>query len=242
MKQFSAASERNRQPILDVLLRLLPPNLSLKGRALEIASGTGQHVAHFAQHLPGWQWQPSDLTSDAFDSIAAWCAQTGDPASARNVAAPVLLDVMAASWPSATAPPHQDHDHGKALGKAFGKPFDLIYCANMLHISPWETCAALMQGAARHLSAHGVLVTYGPYLEAEVPTSPGNLAFDRSLRARDPAWGIRGLEEVVAEARLAGLDLKERIGMPANNLLLVFEIVNMGINKFAIQPLPQVNS
>ena len=204
MKQFSPASERNRQPILEVLLRQLPP----QGRALEIASGTGQHVAHFAQHLPGWQWQPSDLTDDGFESIAAWSAEAG----AHNVAPPVLLDVMAASWPSAAAHPQP----------VYGRNFDLIYCANMLHIAPWATCVALMQGAARHLSAHGVLVVYGPYMERDVPTSPGNLAFDRSLRARDPAWGIRALEDVVAQARLAGLELKERIEMPVNNLMLVF--------------------
>ncbi len=228
MKQYSIASERNRQPILNALLRLLPPNLSLKGRALEIASGTGQHVAHFAQHLPGWQWQPSDVTDDAFESIAAWCAEAG----AHNVAPPVLLDVMAASWPSAAA--HRHLAPQLTFDKAFAKAFDLIYCANMLHISLWATCAALMQGAARHLSEHGVLVTYGPYLERDVPTAPGNLAFDQSLRQRNPAWGIRALEDVAAQARLAGLELKERIDMPANNLLLVFKIVNMDVNNLAI--------
>jgi SAM-dependent methyltransferase len=225
VKQFSPASERNRQPILDALLRLLPPTLSRDGRALEIASGTGQHIAHFAQHLPGWQWQPSDATDEAFESITAWCAEAG----VRNVAPPVLLDVMAARWPSATTQaPH-----------SFDNAFDLVYCANMLHISPWATCAALMQGAARHLAVHGLLVTYGPYLARDVPTSPGNLAFDESLRQRNPAWGIRALEDVVDTALLAGLTLKERVEMPANNLLLVFESansrvntnVNMGVNK-----------
>jgi len=203
VKQFSAASERNRQPILDAMLRLLLP----QGRALEIASGTGQHVAHFAQHLPGWQWQPSDMGSEAFESIAAWCAEAG----AGNVAPAVLLDVMAPSWPSTAAHPQP----------AFGKAFDLVYCANMLHISPWAACAALMQGAARCLAPNGMLVTYGPYLERNVPAAPGNLAFDRNLRQRNPAWGIRALDNVVAEARLAGLELKERIEMPANNLMLV---------------------
>jgi SAM-dependent methyltransferase len=216
LKQFSTASERNRQPILDVLLRLLPPNLSLKGRALEIASGTGQHVAHFAQHLPGWQWHPTDLTDEAFESIAAWCAEAG----VRNVAAPVLLDVMVARWLCTTADLHPTFDMKSDL------KFDLIFCANMLHISPWETCAALMQGAARHLSAHGVLVTYGPYQERGVPTSPGNLAFDQNLRQRNPAWGIRALEDVAAQARLAGLEFNERVAMPANNLMLVFKNVN----------------
>ena len=217
VKQFSSASERNRQPILGALQRLLPP----QGRALEIASGTGQHVAHFAQHLPGWHWQPSDLTCEAFESIAAWCAQAG----AHHVAPPVLLDVMADRWPVANAHPQLAQDEFN------GKTFDLVFCANMLHISPWATCAALMQGAARHLAEHGILVTYGPYLEHDVPTSPGNLAFDENLRARNPQWGIRALGDVVAQARLAGLELKERIEMPANNLMLVFKNVNFHINK-----------
>ena len=191
---------------------------------MEIASGTGQHAAHFAQHLPSWQWQPSDLTRDAFDSIAAWSREAG----VQNVAAPVLLDVMATSWPSADATPDT------AFSKDFNLKLDLVFCANMLHISPWPTCAALMRGAARHLTAHGVLVTYGPYLERDVPTSPGNLAFDQNLRQRNPAWGIRALEDVEAQARLAGLELKERIEMPANNLMLFFGIVNTKVNKLAI--------
>ncbi len=226
MKQFSAACERNRQPILEVLLRLLPPNLSLKSRALEIASGSGQHIAHFAQHLPGWQWQPSDLTDDGFESITAWCSEAG----VQNVAPPVLLDVMASTWPTPIARPHlgtnlePNLEHDEADGKAFGRAFDLIFCANMLHISPSGTGAALMQGAARHLTAQGILVTYGPYLEQGVSTSPGNLAFDQSLRARNPDWGIRSLKEVVAEAKLAGLELKTRIEMPSHNLMLVFKI------------------
>ncbi len=221
VKQFSSASERNRQPILGALQCLLPP----QGRALEIASGTGQHVAHFAQHLPGWHWQPSDVTGDGFESIAAWCQDAG----AHNAAPPVLLDVMAAEWPSATA--HPNAYPRPYSPPSFGKDFDLIFCANMLHISPWETCAALMQGAARHLTDTGALVTYGPYLEREVPTAPGNLAFDENLRARNPQWGIRALGDVVAQARLAGLELKERIEMPANNLMLVFKIVNFHVNK-----------
>ena len=238
MKQFSAASERNRQPILDVLLRLLPSS----GHALEIASGTGQHVAHFAQHLPGWNWQPTDMGADGFESIAAWCQEAG----AHNVAAAVLLDVSAACWPSptptatatatATIPPHLclDTANETTIATPFDTAFDLIFCANMLHISPWATCAGLMQGAAQHLSAKGVLVTYGPYLERDVPTSPGNLAFDESLRRRNPQWGIRALEDVVREAKLAGLELKERMEMPANNLLLVFGIINSYVNKWAI--------
>ena len=121
-----------------------------------------------------------------------------------NVHPPVQLDVMAPGWlPQPTL-------------------FDLVYCANMLHISPWATCAALMQGSAQHLAVDGVLVTYGPYLEADVPTAEGNLAFDQSLRMRNPAWGIRRREDVEQVAADAGLRLAARHAMPANNLLLVW--------------------
>jgi SAM-dependent methyltransferase len=196
----SPAADRNKQPILDVLLELLPAH----GAALEIASGTGQHVCWFAAALPGWTWQPTDTDASALPAIAARASQAG----LANVRPPLLLDVTAPQWP--------------AQGPAFAEPFDAIYCANMLHISPWATCAGLMQGSARHLAPGGVLVTYGPYLEDDVPTAPSNLAFDQSLRARDPAWGIRRLEDVAREAQRAGLALRGRHAMPANNLLLVF--------------------
>ncbi len=203
---FSPAAERNKQPILDLLRQLLPE----QGRALEIASGTGQHVAWFAAHLPRWTWQPSDRQTDLFPSVTARMIE----ARLGNVQPPRLLDVLAAAWLTNTGLPDD----------APGKPplFDLIYCANMLHISPWASCAALMQGSARHLAPGGVLVTYGPYLEDDVPTSEGNLAFDQSLRAQNPAWGIRRREDVAQEAGRAGLRLAARHAMPANNLLLVW--------------------
>lgn len=192
----SPASERNRQPILDVLQAVLPAS----GTALEIASGTGQHVAFFAAAMPQWTWQPSDVTGDAFGSITAWCAQAG----VANVRPPLLLDVLAPQWP------------------VDGQTLDAVYCANMLHIAPWATCAALMRGAARCLAPHGLLITYGPYLEQDVPTAQGNLDFDADLRQRNPAWGIRALQDVQREAAAAGLRLAQRHAMPANNLLLVF--------------------
>lgn len=194
---FSPAAERNRQPILDTLKALLPDT----GRALEIASGTGQHVTWFAQHLPGWHWQPSDLTDDLFPAITARVAAAG----LTNVQAPVRIDVRDATWLPDGTP-----------------PFDLICCANMLHIAPWACCGGLMRGAAHHLAAHGRLVTYGPYLEDDVPTSEGNRRFDASLHAENADWGIRRLEDVAAEARSAGLRLQARHPMPANNLLLVW--------------------
>lgn len=196
----SAAADRNKQPILDMLRHVLPT----RGLALEIAAGTGQHAAWFGAGLPAWTWQPTDADPGSLPAIAAWIAQAG----LTNVRSPLLLDVQAPQWPQAAAP--------------FGEPFDAVFCANMLHISPWSTCAALMRGCARHLAPDGVLVTYGPYLDAAVPTAPGNFAFDRSLRERNPEWGIRPLEDVAQEAARVGLRLRGRHEMPANNLLLVF--------------------
>lgn len=197
----SPAAERNRAPILAVLRSLLPE----RGCALEIASGTGQHAAHFAAALPGWSWQPTDLIDTHFDSIAGWAAQAG----ATGVLPARRLDVRDAAWPSGGTP--------------FEAPFDLIFCANLLHISPWACCAGLMRGAARHLAPGGWLVTYGPYLEDDVPTASSNAAFDADLRARNADWGIRRLADVDREAAAAGLVRRLRQAMPANNLLLGFQ-------------------
>ncbi|MDA7415897.1 DUF938 domain-containing protein [Xenophilus arseniciresistens] len=192
----SPAAERNKQPILEALLGVLGP----QGTALEIASGTGEHVVWFAGAMPGWQWQPTEGDERLLPVIDARIRHNG----LGNVQAPVLLDVTATPWPLAA--------HG----------FDAIFCANMLHISPWASCAALMDGAARHLRPGGRLITYGPYFDDEMPTAPSNLAFDADLKARNPAWGIRRLDAVAREAARAGLALLGRQGMPANNLLLVF--------------------
>lgn len=201
----SPAAERNKQPILESLRQLLPAS----GRALELASGTGQHAAWFGAGLPGWDWQPTESNTAALPTIAAWVRQ----ASAPNVHPPCLLNVTDPQWPS----------DDETLANQFAEPFDAIFCANLLHISPWATCAALMQGARRHLAPDGgQLLIYGPFLEACVPTSPGNLAFDQSLRSQNPAWGIRQREAVEQCALQSGLHLRQRIEMPANNLLLVF--------------------
>lgn len=194
LRRHSPATERNRAPILAELQRLLPA----RGLLLEIASGTGQHAAYCSAGLPGWRWQPSDFEAAALPSIRAWCA------GLDRVATPLQLDVLQPHWPGVPA------------------QVDAIFCANMLHIAPWACCAGLMQGAARHLSAQGLLITYGPYLEDGVPTSPGNLAFDTSLRTSNPAWGLRRREDVAHEAAQAGLALRERVAMPANNLLLAW--------------------
>lgn len=194
-RRHSPAAERNGPPILAALQRLLPP----AGVLLEIASGTGQHAAFCAAALPGWRWLPSDAEADALASIAAWCA------ALPNVAAPQQLDVLDARWPGVPA------------------EVEAIYCANMLHIAPWACTAGLMQGAARHLAPQGLLLTYGPYLVDGEPTAPSNLAFDADLRARHPAWGLRRLADVAGVAADAGLRLRERLALPANNLLLVWE-------------------
>ena len=196
----SPAAERNQAPILAVLRRQLAP----AGRALEVASGTGQHAVHFAAALPGWHWQPSDVDDALFGAIRTRALQAG----VANVAPARRLDVRdAPPWPSD--------------GPPFDTPFDLIHCANLLHISPWDCCAGLMRGAAHHLAPAGLLAIYGPFIEAELPTAPSNQAFDADLRARDAAWGLRRLDDVRRVAEAAGLRLAERHALPANNLLLV---------------------
>ena len=212
---FSPAAERNRDPILAVLRQVLPP----QGRALEIASGTGQHAAGFGAALPNWSWLPTDWRADGFASITAHAAQTG----ATNVLPPRLLDVTAPRWLAGDEEVPADTPARGAQAPEATAGFDLIYCANMLHIAPWVCCAGLMQGSARHLAPGGRLIAYGPYLEDDVPTSDGNRSFDASLRVQNPNWGIRRREDVELEAARAGLRLVARHAMPANNLLLVWQ-------------------
>lgn len=196
---FSPAAERNKQPLLEALQTLLPPS----GHALEIASGTGQHLEHFSAQLPGWRWQPSEFEPERRDWLRqlrrSWPAE-----QQQRVAEALALDVSVQPW------------------QFEAEAFDLVFCANMLHVAPWNCCSGLMQGAARTLKRHGCLLTYGPYLEDDVVTAPSNLAFDADLRQRNPSWGLRRLADVQAEAARAGLQLAQRLAMPANNLLLVW--------------------
>ena len=192
---FSAAADRNKQVLLETLQRLLPPT----GQMLELAAGTGQHAVHWAAALPGWRWWPSDADDQACRAIAARHAEAGLP----NLQPPRLLDVLQLPWNLPGA-------------------MDAVFCANMLHIAPWRCCAALMQGAALALSPGGQLITYGPYLVRGEDTAPSNLAFDADLRRRDPEWGIRWLHDMVEQAHAAGLELRQRLAMPANNQLLAF--------------------
>ena len=185
---------RNRDPILDVLKRVLPP----RGLVLEIASGSGEHVAYFAQELPSLVWQPSDPDAAALDSIAAHRKNAG----AANLLAPLRLDVTSAPWPVANA--------------------DVVVCCNMIHISPWAACAGLMAGVECVLPPGGILYLYGPYKIGGRHTAPSNAAFDADLRARNPAWGIRDLDEVTALAKRHNFALVETVEMPANNLSVIF--------------------
>jgi SAM-dependent methyltransferase len=194
VKRHAAAAERNRGPILEVLRRVLPPT----GLVLEVASGSGQHAVWFARHLPHLTWQPSDVETEALASIAAWAAE----ADLANLRPPCGLDVRAPDWPVTEVA--------------------AIVCSNLIHIAPWEAALGLLAGAGRLLPAAGVLCTYGPYRFAGRFTAPSNEAFDASLRARDPAWGVRDVADLEAAARGHGLALAETVGMPANNHLLVW--------------------
>lgn len=192
----SPACERNREPILRVLEAALPTH----GLVLEIASGTGMHAAYFAPRLPSIVWQPSDTDAACLASIEAWRSAEPSP----NLHAPIRLDVRDERWPI---------DHADAL-----------FNANMIHISPWETTLALFEGAARVLSQGAPLILYGPFMREGRHTAESNAAFDASLRARDPRWGVRELEVVTALARDRGFVEERVIEMPANNLSVVFRL------------------
>jgi SAM-dependent methyltransferase len=191
-RRHAGAAERNREPILNVLREVLPE----RGVVLEVASGTGQHAAHFAAALPALTWQPSELDHGMHPSIAAWTR------GVSNVLPPLALDATTDPWPV------------PALAGVFN--------ANMIHISPWEVCVGLFRGAARHLDPGGVLVTYGPYRIGGRHTSESNAAFDQRLRETDPRWGVRDLEAVCEVATANGLAFERRFQMPANNQTLLF--------------------
>ena len=194
MKREAPAAARNRQPILEVLRTCLPAS----GDVLEIASGTGEHAVHFAAALPGLTFQPSDPDPGARASIDAWVAELG----LANVRPAITLDASAERWP---------------LEKA-----DAVLCSNMIHIAPWQAAVGLVSGAARLLTEGGVLFLYGPYHRDGRPTAPSNEAFDQDLRRRNPAWGIRHLEDVAAMATDQGFAAPQIVEMPANNLSLIF--------------------
>jgi SAM-dependent methyltransferase len=193
-KRFAPATERNRDAIVSVLRPLLPE----RGTVLEIASGTGEHIVHFARHFPDLLWQPSDYDEAGLASIAAWSAESG----LANILPPVQIDSSAADWPVEHA--------------------DAILCINMVHISPWAATEGLFAGAARILAKGAPLYLYGPYRETGVPTVESNEAFDRSLKERNPDWGLRDVDDMTALAAHHGFELARRTEMPANNLSLEF--------------------
>lgn len=188
------AAERNKGPILSVL----ESELSFAASALEIASGTGQHVCFFAAALPDIRWQPSEPGDADREAIAIRIRESG----LTNVELPVALDVSAAHWP--------------VEGE-----FDAVLCINMIHIAPWPATLALMRGAGRHLKTRGKLILYGPYLENGTAMQ-SNLDFDASLKRRNPEWGLRDLEDVTRVAATQGLRRLRVVRMPANNLTVVF--------------------
>ncbi len=194
------ATARNRDPILAVLTRVLPA----QGTILEVAAGTGEHAVYFAPRLAPRIWLPAEPDARLRTSIAAWArAYPSD-----NLRAPIALDAGAPRWPVEDEPPEP--------------PISAIVCINMIHIAPWAACLGLMAGAGRILPAGGVLYLYGPFMKEGAHTAPSNAAFDDSLRARDPQWGLRDIADVAAEATAHGLALTETVAMPANNFSLIF--------------------
>ena len=195
-RRFAPSAARNRDPILQVLRRRLPR----AGLVLEIASGTGEHALHFAQHLgPDLIFQPSDPSDEARASIDAWVREANLP----NLRPALALDVSADAWPVAAA--------------------NAVLCINMIHIAPWQAAIGLISGASRILPPSGLLILYGPYRRYGAHTAPSNAAFDLDLRARNPAWGVRDLEDVTAVAAQHEFSAPAIEPMPANNLTLIFQ-------------------
>ena len=193
-RRFAPAVARNKAAITEVLARHLPAS----GLVVEIASGSGEHALHFAEHFPALTFQPTDADAAALASSAAW----RDEARLTNLLPPLMLDVMADVWPMQKA--------------------DVLVCINMIHIAPWEATAALMQGAARSLPPNGMLFLYGPFKQGGAHTAPSNAEFDASLRAQDVRWGVRDLGAVAEIARAAGFAAPMVEAMPANNLSVIF--------------------
>lgn len=193
-RRHAPATLRNRDPILAVLRRVLPD----AGLVLEVASGTGEHVVHFASALPDLMFQPTDIDASARDSIDAWVGSTG----LRNVRGAVALDTTAPRWPVAQV--------------------DAVLCSNMIHIAPWDATVGLIAGAARVLTPGGILFLYGPFRRNGVHTGPGNAAFDAMLRSQDPGWGLRDLEAVADLASAHGFADPDIVAMPADNLSVIF--------------------
>jgi hypothetical protein len=191
-KRSAPAALRNREPITAVLGEWLPA----EGLVLEIASGSGEHVVHFARAFPDLEWQPSDVDEGALHSIAAWREEAG----LANIRPPIRLDTRDAEW---------------GVGECAA-----IFSANMVHISPWASALGLLDGAVVLLPVGGSLILYGPWLKDGIEAAPSNLAFDADLKRRSPEWGLRRVGDFSAEAAARGLALSTTRPMPANNLML----------------------
>jgi SAM-dependent methyltransferase len=199
----AAAFHRNHQPIWAVLQKFLAGK---SGDVLEVGSGTGQHVVHFARHSPDVTWWPSDLNAQHLKSIEAWRAH----AQLGNIRPPRRIDLSDPAWPAAM----QDD----------GGPRELLalFCANVIHIAPWRVAEGLFAGAGRYLRGDGRVLLYGPFKRDGKHTAVSNAVFDSSLREGNPEWGVRDIADVEKLASGAGLGLREVVDMPANNLMLVF--------------------
>jgi hypothetical protein len=201
-RQFSPSSARNKDPILDVLRHHVPEGTPGSVKVLEVASGTGEHAVHFTRGLEQVLWQPSDPDEMARASVAAWTQHEG----IHRILPPVEIDARAEVWPV------DDQ-----------VPFQVIISINMIHIAPWEACLGLLSGAGRLLTTGGgVLFLYGPFKRGGIHSAPSNAAFDESLQARDPRWGVRDLDEVAKMATTHGLASGDVISMPANNFCAIF--------------------
>jgi hypothetical protein len=220
-RRQAPAVARNREQILNVLRDVLPS----RGLVLEIASGSGEHAVHFARGMPQLTWQPSDPAAEARASIAAWREAEG----LANLLAPLELDAAAESWPIHQADAlvciNMDASSCYPAKSAF---YDACVCINMVHISEWVATVGLFRGCAKLLAKGAPLVLYGPYIEDDVQTATSNLEFDRSLKERNPVWGLRNLADVDQLAAECGFSRAERIEMPANNLILVYRIFEAG--------------
>jgi hypothetical protein len=220
VRRSAPAALRNREPIANVLSQWLPPS----GLVLEIASGTGEHAVFFAERFPALDWQPSDIHPDALSSISAWRQQSG----LLNVREPLKLDAAMADWPLETADAapgvNVSSDPCEPSGSAENKRISAVLCVNMVHISPWSASLGLLDGSSKILQSGGALILYGPWLSADMPTAPSNLAFDQQLQERDPEWGLRKVEDFAAEAKKRGFVLEQLRPMPANNLMLLFRL------------------
>lgn len=192
-RRSAPAALRNREPIADVLREWLPSS----GLILEIASGSGEHVIHFAERFPALEWQPSDIHPNALGSIAAWRVEAG----LANIRPPLPIDAASPEWPIERA--------------------EAVLSINMVHISPWRSALGLLDGAERLLVSGAPLILYGPWIEDDVPAASSNLDFDADLKRRNPEWGLRRVEEFAMAADQRGFDLDQTRPMPANNLMLL---------------------